>query len=103
MVVVISITKDLSAQGTGIPLYFVHNRYPATTVVTLLQEVSQVASCAPKIDWKKLVGRTATGITSAREYQMLWRHLAYRDKLLEKIEENAEPLVCSFISSLIDL
>ncbi|XP_078172483.1 uncharacterized protein LOC144566345 [Carex rostrata] len=67
-------------------------RYPATTVVTLLQEVSQVASCAPKIDWKKLVIRTTTGITCAREYQMLWRHLAYRDKLLEKIEENAEPL-----------
>ncbi|XP_078172484.1 uncharacterized protein LOC144566346 [Carex rostrata] len=67
-------------------------RYPATAVVALLQEVSQVASCAPKIDWKKLVKRTATGITCAREYQMLWRHLAYRDKLPGKIEENAEPL-----------
>jgi hypothetical protein len=28
------------------------------------------------------VKKTSTGITSAREYQLLWRHLAYRDSLV---------------------
>ncbi|KAI7744484.1 hypothetical protein M8C21_010388 [Ambrosia artemisiifolia] len=65
-------------------------RYTATTVITLLQEVGQVQDA--KIDWNALVKRTKTGITNPREYQMLWRHLAYRDELVEKLEDQAKPL-----------
>nr|XP_009404331.1 PREDICTED: uncharacterized protein LOC103987682 isoform X2 [Musa acuminata subsp. malaccensis] len=65
-------------------------RYNPTTILTLLQEVSEAAGV--RIDWNALVKRTATGITSAREYQMLWRHLAYHHTLLETIEDGAEPL-----------
>ncbi|KAJ8476470.1 hypothetical protein OPV22_020197 [Ensete ventricosum] len=65
-------------------------RYNPTTILTLLQEVSEAAGV--RIDWNALVKRTATGITSAREYQMLWRHLAYHHTLLEAIEDGAEPL-----------
>ncbi|WOL02333.1 hypothetical protein Cni_G11052 [Canna indica] len=65
-------------------------RYNPTTILNLLQEVSQVACF--KIDWNALVKRTATGITNAREYQMVWRYLAYHHPLLEKIEDGAEPL-----------
>nr|CAD1836848.1 unnamed protein product [Ananas comosus var. bracteatus] len=65
-------------------------RYPATTILTLLQEVSQFAS--PKVDWNTLVKRTSTGITSACEYQMIWRHLAYKHILQEKIDDGAELL-----------
>ncbi|XP_042467805.1 uncharacterized protein LOC122050983 isoform X2 [Zingiber officinale] len=61
-------------------------------LLTLMQEVYEVADAAVKIDWNALVEKTATGITNAREYQMLWRHLAYRHPLLDKIEEGAEPL-----------
>ncbi|XP_020111713.1 uncharacterized protein LOC109726508 isoform X2 [Ananas comosus] len=62
----------------------------ATTILTLLQEVSQFAS--PKVDWNTLVKRTSTGITSACEYQMIWRHLAYKHILQEKIDDGAELL-----------
>eukprot|EP01018_Ginkgo_biloba_P034097 Gb_06202 [translate_table: standard] len=65
-------------------------RYSATTVLALFQEVAKCASA--KIDWNSLVKNTATGITNAREYQMLWRHLAYRKKLAEKYEDDAQPL-----------
>ncbi|KAG1331076.1 chitinase-like protein PB1E7.04c [Cocos nucifera] len=65
-------------------------RYSATSILALLQEISQFASA--KIDWNALVKRTSTGITNAREYQMLWRHLAYRDKLLDKVEDGTDPL-----------
>lgn len=75
------------------------DRYSATTILSLLQEVSQFASV--KIDWKALVQKSSTGISSAREYQMLWRHLAYRDSLLEKVEDGAEPLV-GFITIICD-
>ncbi|XP_073013864.1 uncharacterized protein [Typha latifolia] len=65
-------------------------RYTATTILALLQEVSQFAGV--KIDWNSLVKRSTTGITNAREYQMLWRHLAYKDALLEKVDDSPEPL-----------
>lgn len=67
-------------------------RYSATTVLALLQEVAQFPEA--KIDWNELVKKTSTGISNAREYQMLWRHLAYRDSLSDKLEEGAEPVVC---------
>lgn len=66
-------------------------RYSATTLLTLLQEVAQFPGV--KIDWNLLVKKTSTGISNAREYQMVWRHLAYRDLLLEKLEEGDEPFV----------
>ena len=37
--------------------------------------------------------KSATGISNVREYQMLWRHLAYRHSLPESFEVGAEPLV----------
>ncbi|KAL5145268.1 hypothetical protein HKD37_06G015353 [Glycine soja] len=64
-------------------------RYDATTVLTLLQEVAHYSQ--PKIDWFELVEKSATGISNAREYQMLWRHLAYRHSLPENFEDG-EPL-----------
>ncbi|CAN4092362.1 unnamed protein product [Withania somnifera] len=65
-------------------------RYTALTVLTLLQEVAQVKKS--KIDWNELVKKTTTGVTSAREYQMVWRHLAYRKVLLDKLDDAAQPL-----------
>ncbi|EXB22546.1 hypothetical protein L484_002900 [Morus notabilis] len=65
-------------------------RYTATTVLTLLNEV---ANCTDvKIDWNVLVEKSSTGISNASEYQMLWRHLAYRHSFLEKFEDGAQPL-----------
>ncbi|XP_022730580.1 uncharacterized protein LOC111285328 isoform X2 [Durio zibethinus] len=66
-------------------------RYTATTILALLQEVAQFPGV--KLNWNALVKKTSTGISNAREYQMLWHHLAYRDALLEKLEDGAEPLV----------
>ncbi|MQM05068.1 hypothetical protein Taro_037877 [Colocasia esculenta] len=66
------------------------NKYSPMAILNLLKEVAQFAGV--KIDWNALVKRSSTGISSAREYQMLWRHLAYRDPLLEKLEADAEPL-----------
>ncbi|XP_049390399.1 uncharacterized protein LOC125854856 isoform X2 [Solanum stenotomum] len=65
-------------------------RYTAFTMLTLLQEVGQVNGS--KLDWNDLVKKTATGITSAREYQMVWRHLAYRKVLLDKFDDDAQPM-----------
>ncbi|KAH0469564.1 hypothetical protein IEQ34_001122 [Dendrobium chrysotoxum] len=67
-------------------------RYGASTIFTLLQEVSQATEKDVTMDWRTLVKATSTGISNAQEYQMLWRHLAYRDPL-EKVEDGGEPLV----------
>uniref|UniRef100_A0A2P2JP55 Uncharacterized protein n=1 Tax=Rhizophora mucronata TaxID=61149 RepID=A0A2P2JP55_RHIMU len=66
-------------------------RYTATTVLTLLQEVAQFEGT--KVDWNALVKKSKTGISNPREYQMLWRHLAYRHSLLDNLEDGALPLV----------
>jgi hypothetical protein len=66
-------------------------RYNVTTVLTLLQEVAHCADV--KIDWNALVKNTSTGISDAREYQMLWRHLAYRHALLDQFQHGSHPLV----------
>lgn len=71
--------------------YGVMSRYPPTTVLSLLHEVAMFHGS--KIDWHTLVNKTNTGITDARECQMLWRHLAYGSTLLDKPELGAEPLV----------
>jgi hypothetical protein len=73
--------------------FFFVFRYTATTLLALLQEVAQFDGA--KIDWNALVKKTSTGISNAREYQMLWRHLAYRHVLPEKFDDGAHPLVCS--------
>lgn len=65
-------------------------RYTATTVLALLQEVAQVQGS--KLDWEELIKKTTTGISNAREYQMLWRHLAYRDSMMDRLEDAAQPL-----------
>ncbi|XP_023750469.1 uncharacterized protein LOC111898827 isoform X2 [Lactuca sativa] len=74
--------EDLSA---------VAQRYKTTTVLNLLQEVGQVQDVM--IDWYAMVKHTKTGITNPREYQMLWRHLAYREPLIEEFEDDFKPLV----------
>lgn len=67
------------------------DRYSPTTVLALLQEVAQAPDA--KIDWNDLVKNTSTGISNPREYQMLWRHLAYRHALLDDLEDEKAPLV----------
>lgn len=74
--------------------FFEFCRYDATTILRLLQEMAFYADV--KMDWNELVKKTATGITNAREYQMLWRHLSYRDPLLLPVDDDdAQPLVTS--------
>lgn len=65
-------------------------RYSATTVLAVLKEMAQFVGA--KIDWQALVKKTETGIKSAREFQMLWRHLAYRQPLIENIGPEDQPL-----------
>ncbi|CAA3007186.1 uncharacterized protein LOC111378211 isoform X2 [Olea europaea subsp. europaea] len=65
-------------------------RYSAQTVLALLQEVAVVAE--KKIDWKAMVKNTTTGISNPREYQMLWRHIAYRDDLIDLLNTAVDPL-----------
>lgn len=75
-------------------LIFCLGRYTATTVLALLQEVAQFPGV--KLNWNALVEKTSTGISNPREYQMLWRHLAYRGALVEKLEDGAQLLVSFF-------
>lgn len=60
-------------------------------MLSLLQEVAILPES--KIDWNALVKKTNTGISDAKECQMLWRHLAYSDALLDRPEDGAELLV----------
>ncbi|KAL1214242.1 hypothetical protein V5N11_034768 [Cardamine amara subsp. amara] len=64
-------------------------RYDMTTILKLLQEMSYYSDI--KMDWNELVKKTTTGITNAREYQLLWRHLSYREPLLP-VEDDVQPL-----------
>lgn len=80
--------KKITISEEDISLLF--RRYNAATIVALLQEVAQCHDA--KIDWNELASKTNTGITNAREYQMVWRYLAYRDALLEKVDEGVEPM-----------
>ncbi|XP_075506072.1 uncharacterized protein LOC142543002 isoform X2 [Primulina tabacum] len=65
-------------------------RYSVETVLALLQEVAQVPG--DKIDWNAIVKNTATGISSAKEYQALWRHLAYGQNLLDQSDDDENPM-----------
>ncbi|KAI7731999.1 hypothetical protein M8C21_030187 [Ambrosia artemisiifolia] len=62
-------------------------RYSPTTILALLHEVAQLQDVV-NIDWNALVKHTKTGITNPREYQMLWRRLAYCDPLLDHLEQD---------------
>ncbi|KAH0903491.1 hypothetical protein HID58_042994 [Brassica napus] len=64
-------------------------RYDTMTILKLLQEMAYYAE--PKMDWNEMLKKTSTGITNGRDYQLLWRHLAYRDSLLP-VDDNALPL-----------
>lgn len=69
-------------------------RYDAKTILRLLQEMAYYSEI--KMDWSELVKKTTTGITNAREYQLLWRHLSYQDPLVP-VEDDAQPLVLFFV------
>ncbi|KAL5208882.1 hypothetical protein ABZP36_033317 [Zizania latifolia] len=74
-------------------VYLLLHRYAPATILTAMQEVAQhVEKAGRGIDWRALVRKTATGITSAREYQMLWRHFAYRHELSDSVGAGAQPL-----------
>lgn len=60
--------------------------------MTLLQELANYPDS--KFDWDDLVAKTSTGISNAREYQMLWRHLAYGHSFDENSDLDNQPLVC---------
>ncbi|KAF7101196.1 hypothetical protein CFC21_102588 [Triticum aestivum] len=80
--------RDLSEDE----VYLILHKYSPATILTVLQEVAQHAE-RRSIDWRALVAKTATGITSAREYQMLWRYIAYRHDFIENAEDiGAQPL-----------
>ncbi|PQQ07423.1 uncharacterized protein Pyn_05540 [Prunus yedoensis var. nudiflora] len=65
-------------------------RYKVGNVLQLLQEVAH--SQDVKIDWNRLVEKTSTGISNAREYQMLWRHLAYSEAFVDKFDNGDQPV-----------
>lgn len=69
----------------------VFQRYKPETVIAVLQEIGTTSTC--KIDWHSLAKTTSSGISCPREYQMLWRHLAYSHPL-EQIANHVsgEPL-----------
>ncbi|XP_073300129.1 uncharacterized protein [Primulina huaijiensis] len=64
--------------------------YSVETVLALLQEVAQVPE--DKIDWNAMVKNTATGISNAKEYQVLWRHLAYGQNLIDQLDDDENPM-----------
>lgn len=64
-------------------------------MLALLKEVNQLEDV--NIDWHALIEKTETGIKSAREYQMLWRFLAYRHPLIDYISPDESPLVSFLI------
>jgi hypothetical protein len=63
-------------------------------ILMALQEVVQHAE-GRHIDWKALMGKSATGITSTHEYQMMWHHFAYQHELPKNVDANSLPLVCT--------
>ncbi|XP_074263673.1 uncharacterized protein LOC141586369 isoform X2 [Silene latifolia] len=66
-------------QFTEEDAYSLLQRYPASTILSVLREVAQYPSV--KINWENLLKKTSSGIKSAAELQLLWRHLAYRHPL----------------------
>lgn len=65
-------------------------RYNASTLLALLQEIANCGSS--KLPWHSLVKSSNTGIKNAREYQALWRHLAYRIDIADSYEDDLQPM-----------
>ena len=63
-------------------------------ILTALQEVAQHTD-GRRIDWRAVVANSTMGITSARKYQMLWRHFAYHHDIDESVDAYDQPLVCN--------
>jgi hypothetical protein len=80
--------KSYFSESDVMPLV---KRYTSSTLLTLLREIAKCETA--KLDWDALVKSSATGISSAREYQALWRSLAYRVELKQCFEEDECPLV----------
>lgn len=72
---------------------FSYFRYTASTVLSLLHEIC--CSADPNLNWSVLAKNSNSGINNAKEYQSLWRHLAYRTNIPESFEDDALPLVNS--------
>uniref|UniRef100_J3LDQ5 Uncharacterized protein n=1 Tax=Oryza brachyantha TaxID=4533 RepID=J3LDQ5_ORYBR len=81
-------TRSFSEDDT----YLLIHRYQPATILTMLQEVGKHVQAGKAIDWRALVRKTSTGITSPREYQMLWRHFAYGHGLVDTLVPGAQPL-----------
>ncbi|CAM6051027.1 unnamed protein product [Sphagnum compactum] len=79
--------KSYFSESDVMPLV---KRYTSSTLLTLLREIAKCETA--KLDWDALVKSSATGISSAREYQALWRSLAYRVELKQCFEEDECPL-----------
>ncbi|PWZ40432.1 putative protein phosphatase 2C 48 [Zea mays] len=67
------------------------HRYHPGMILTALQEVAQHTD-GRRIDWTAVVAKSTTGITSARKYQMLWRHFAYHHDIDESVDAYDQPL-----------
>ncbi|KAK7284666.1 hypothetical protein RJT34_19416 [Clitoria ternatea] len=85
-----NITKHMKVPFNEEDVATLLERYDATTVLTLLQELANYQHS--KFDWNKLVAKSSTGITDPAEYRRLWRHLAYRHSLTQNSEDDAQPL-----------
>ncbi|CAM6083642.1 unnamed protein product [Calypogeia fissa] len=65
-------------------------RYSAVTVMGLLREVAKCSDSA-RLDWNVVVKKLDTGISSAKECQALWRHIAYRKDLADFYPDDEQP------------
>ncbi|KAG0622023.1 hypothetical protein M758_3G065300 [Ceratodon purpureus] len=65
-------------------------RYSSSMIVTMLREISRCKSA--KLDWVMLCKGTATGITNPKEYQAVWRSIAYHAELDDSFDGNESPL-----------
>ena len=71
-------------------------RYSSGAIVTMMREIAKCKSA--KLDWAVLCKGTATGITNPKEYQAVWRSIAYHTELDDSFEDNDSPMVRCFLS-----
>ncbi|KAM7251986.1 hypothetical protein ACFE04_023869 [Oxalis oulophora] len=71
-------------------------KYSTLIVLRMLGHI--VDNLGENLDWNELVRNTSTEITNPRKYQMLWRHLAYVDLLVDV--GNVEQQLVDFLSFL---
>ncbi|KAM7253616.1 hypothetical protein ACFE04_021770 [Oxalis oulophora] len=75
-------------------------RYSTLIVLRMLGQI--VDNLGEKLDWNELARNTSTEITHPRKYQMLWRHLAYGDLLVD-VGDVEQPLFKNCVINLRDL